>query len=47
MRRVPAQSVQVRHLIIRINDQLNVRRKIGLFRKEFLGTLIEIGWGPG
>ena len=44
MRCVPAQSVLVRHLIVRINNQLDVRRKIGLLRKELLGVLIKIGW---
>ena len=46
MRCVPAQSIQVRHLVVRINNQLDVRRKIGLLRKEFLGVLIEIGGWP-
>jgi len=44
VRRVPAQTVQVRHLVVRVDHELYVGRQIGLLFQKLLGMLIEIGW---
>src|ERR1700722_12386577 len=43
VRRVPAQSVEVGDLIVRVSDKNNIRRQLSLRLKEFLCMLIEVG----
>jgi len=40
----PAQTVQVRHLVVRVDHKRYVGRQIGLLCQKLLGMLIEIGW---
>lgn len=44
MRSIPPKIVKIRHLVVRVGDHEDIRRKIGLLGEKLLRVLIKIGW---
>lgn len=47
MRSIPPKIVKIRHLVVRVGDHDDIRRKIGLLGEKLLRVLVEIGWRSG
>ena len=47
VRSIPPKIVKIRHLVVRVGDHDDIRRKIGLLGEKLLRVLVEIGWRSG
>ena len=47
MRSIPPKIVKIRHLVVRVGDHEDIRRKIGLLGEKLLRVLVKIGWRTG